>query len=69
MKFRALVTNEFFITVTCMSIFNFRILSVVLTVTISPTFLTVKVIVKCVVPENIHTHSTEKLKIVFVSLS
>lgn len=57
MKFRALVTNEFFITVA-----HFRILSVVLTVTISPTFLTVKIIVKCVVLENIHTHLTEKLK-------
>ena len=39
-----------------------------MTVTIS-LFLTVKIIAKCVVPENIHTHPTEKLKIVFVLLS
>ena len=49
-------------------ILSFRILWVVMTVTVS-LFLTVKVIVNCVVPENFQTHPTEKLKIVFVLLS
>ena len=70
MKCRALVIEQFLIIGMYISILilSFRILWVVLTVTIS-IFLTVKVIVKCVVPENIHTQPTEKLKIVFALLS